>query len=782
MFRALDSGITYIGNEVARATAACLRHPAITLAFYVLVSILLGLGATRLDRVSSFLGFLPEEDREVASYREFLEEYASDDLVLVASRCPGPAVCRSVLDPQALSALRRIEERLRSVPGVQQVTGLLSAPVFEGDDAFLYARRLGELDPRDAEGIREIGQKIVADPRLRGSIISPDERTAGIVVRCSSSQMSEEERLRFVEAIRGLTDRFEAETGMTTYVVGDVVAESLVNRYTREDLALLTPLMFALVLAIFGWLFRDFTAAVAPLVAIGVATVVPFGLMGLLGIPITVLSSALPILVVVIGVTDSMHLVTRFFHHAERGESTASALETTAGELGVPSLVTALTGSAGLLSFSLSPMPHFREFGLFSALGVFAAFATTFTLLPVLFLALPPRSRPRPSLELAGRALVGVHRFSTGRSGIVLIGSIVLAVGGLAGILDLRVQNDWLRIVDSRDYIYRSEQFVRENLRPTRTVEILLEARDGENVTDSIMLGEVRAVADRLRGEPRFGRVDSVLSLIRQVHDLASAQDTEPEELPATAAEISETLFLATSAAPELVRSFLSVDQKVVRLSVGFHYSDSRTDLALLERLRGDIRSIAPSWEPSITGLSSLNPRIGELVLETQLTSFSGAFVTIFVVIAILVGSLRLAALGMIPNLLPVVMILGLMGYWSIGLDVGTAMVATILIGISVDDTVYFLVHYRAARLRGESTSDAVRYAFEFSGRAALFSTLILASGFVLLGFSRFRSLAYFGFLSSLAVVLAALAEFLVLPAVLMGATRMQEWVRERRA
>ena len=159
-----------------------------------------------------------------------------------------------------------------------------------------------------------------------------------------------------------------------------------------------------------------------------------------------------------------------------------------------------------------------------------------------------------------------------------------------------------------------------------------------------------------------------------------------------------------------------------------------------LERV---VTEAAPNWSVSTTGISDLNALLSELVLWTQVNSFSGAFLTILVVLTLLIGSIRLGLLGMIPNLLPIVVLLGVMGYWGILLAIGTAMVATILIGISVDDTVYFLLHYRNARKRGEDVSGAVRFSFGFSGNAAMFSTVILASGFMLLGFSEYQELAY---------------------------------------
>lgn len=554
MPRALDAAIAHIGRGVAQATAACLHHPFRTLAVYALLCAFLGTSATHLDRMSSFLGFLPEGSREVRTYEMFLEEYASNDLVLVATQCPPLEICESVFDPRILSLLGELEGALRAIPGVQHVTGLLSAPILGGGPSHLYALRLAEVDPAHPSDVRRLADELMSDPRLVGSVVSADERTAGVLVRFGGLRMSEDDRNRFIDALLDVLDGFEERTGMTTYAVGDLVAASLVNRYTREYLELLTPFMFGVVLLIFAWLFRDVTAAVAPLITVGIAVTVPFGLMGLLGVPITVLSSTLPILVVVIGVTDSMHLVTRFFHHAERGRGTGEALERAAGELGVPSLVTALTGSAGLLAFLLSPMPHFREFGLFGAIGVLSAFVTTFTLLPVLFLLFQPTSRPRPSLELTGRALMGVHAFATGRWGVLLIGVVVIMVAGLVGLKDLRVQNDWLGIVDRHDYIYRSEQFVRENLRPTRTIEVLLEARNGATVTDAVMLGEARAVEGRLASEPRFGRVDSVLGILRRVQAVIGGDLVHQD------GGAREALFLASSTTPDLVRSFLTLD------------------------------------------------------------------------------------------------------------------------------------------------------------------------------------------------------------------------------
>jgi predicted RND superfamily exporter protein len=427
-------------------------------------------------------------------------------------------------------------------------------------------------------------------------------------------------------------------------------------------------------------------------------------------------------------------------------------------------------------------MPRLQEFGVFAAIGVMGGFLATFTILPVLIVLLPPASRPRPGLALADRVLDAIRLFSLEHPGRLLLTAALVTALAFVGIHSLKVQNEMLELLDENDYVYRSEVFVRDNLRPTRTLEVIFEAPAAARITDPGALRELAAVEALLLEQPQVARVDSALELLRRVGSLLELPSSDASRLPESSGQAEEALFLLESAVPQVLQSFVSVDRKLVRLSAGFLYSDTRRDLATIESMRRALPDLAPSWNASVTGTTSLSVRLSELILETQITSFSGALVTIFAILALLVGSVRLALLGMIPNLLPIVAILGLMGGWGIRLDVGTAMVASILIGISVDDTVYFLVHYRDARRAGLDLSDSIKYTFAFSGKAAIFASVILAGGFTLLTFSRFQTLAYFGLLCTVAVVAALICELFLLPAVLDRSTRLGAGYRSTRS
>jgi predicted RND superfamily exporter protein len=238
--------------------------------------------------------------------------------------------------------------------------------------------------------------------------------------------------------------------------------------------------------------------------------------------------------------------------------------------------------------------------------------------------------------------------------------------------------------------------------------------------------------------------------------------------VPTRGDQASQLLLLAEAADAEGVASVVTGDRRLARLSAGYAWGGSdavREDLRILREELGALLGGGGSW--SLTGSIVLSAHVADLILEGQIASFSTAFLTIFAILFLFLRSLWLGALGMIPNVYPVAVILGFMGWTGINLDVGTAMIASILLGVSVDDTVYFLLHYQRARRGGATVRDAIAYTFSISGKPAIFCGSIIALGFFVLGFSSFQSLAIFGLLSGVAVVLAGATELFLMPALL---------------
>lgn len=429
--------------------------------------------------------------------------------------------------------------------------------------------------------------------------------------------------------------------------------------------------------------------------------------------------------------------------------------------------MTALTASLGFLSFLAGPIPIVRDFGVAAAVGVMGGWLLTFGLIPVLAMLRrsdAPRSVP-PAFALGNRVLDRVLGLAHGHPGVVLATGLVAVGISAVGMTRLVADSDTLELLGERDYMAQSVRFIRERLGPAARIDVVYELPPGGSLADPEHLRRLERVEELLLEETRVEPVLSVLPILR----LANRELTGgPFEVPADRLQAAQLLLLVESAAPEVLHRVVTPDGRMAHLAAPHVYGSASAGKAQLERLRAQVGSVldghAGWW---ITGGALLSSHIGDLILENQLASFSTAFLTIFAVIFVFVRSFPLGALGMIPNVLPVVVVLGLMGLLDVKLDVATAMIASIVLGVSVDDTVYFLLHFQRARGMGASVPEAVSHTFALAGKPALFCAIVLALGFFVLGLSNFQSLAYFGLFSALAVLVAAVAELFLLPALL---------------
>ncbi|MFQ5698403.1 MAG: RND family transporter [Myxococcota bacterium] len=771
----LERAIAALGARTAALTRTCLRQRGLVFVVSALLCAWLGAGVAQLHNVASIRGFVPETDPELRRFDAFLADFPSDSDSLVVVSCAG-ASCRSILEPAFVRRLRTLEEELWKIDGIEGVTGLWSTPILRSEGDSLRISTLDEETARDPVAVRAFGVQLLREPLAADALLSRDLQTTAIVVKATMPDWKSASGTQFrklLNDLRTVADRFSEDTGAIVFIAGPIVATEISIENTQADLRLLGPLMFGVMLVAFFAIYRSVAFTLAPILVVGIATLATFGAMGHWGAPITTVSGVLPTLIVIIGVTDSIHLLNRYSRHLD-SEGIEGALARAARDLGVPALVTSLTSAAGLAAFALGPMPRLREFGLFAALGVMAAFLATFTLLPVWIATFQTRRRPRKARTTSDIILTHSRRLSLRHPALVLASTACVVLVSVIGIRQLRIQNELLQLLDRSDYVYRSETFIRSHLRPTRTLELLFEAPDGTTLSDPRALRELAGVEQLLAAQEQVKRVDSVLPLVRRAGQLTGVPLDPETRLPEVPGETDELLFLIEGAAPRLLRSYLTLDHRLVRMSAGFLYSDTKSDLETIRRIQAQLPTLAPHWSASLTGTTAISVRLSELVLQTQLSSLTGAMLAILVILALLVGSLRLGLLGMVPNLVPIIAILGLMGFWGIRLDIGTAMVGSVLIGIAVDDTVYFLLHYRNARRRGLSLDEAVAHTFDFSGRAAIFTSVVLAGGFLLLTFSRFQTLAYFGMLCSLAILAALVCDLLILPALLALGERVR--------
>jgi predicted RND superfamily exporter protein len=722
------------------------------------------LGLPRLRSASYVEGHLPANDPELLRFERLEGEFGSDRVALFAFGCGERRACRDVFEPEVLALVGEMTRRVAEDRAVVEAVSLTTVAVLTGEAGDLRALRLGW--PGEVASVARFKELVGQDPVLSRTLVSKDLRATALLARFEAD-LPDAERNRSALSMLADLRALAKKEGFELFATGDVLFAAVSDEYVQGDLTRLTPLMIALIAGILLWIFRELTSVLLALVTVALPTIWAFGAMGWTGRPITPVVSTLPILILVVGLTDALHFLVRVHDLRRSRTNLRDVVLEVAQEVGRPTTVTAVTSSLGFLSFLAGPIPALREFGVFAAIGILGAWLLTFTWIPLALTRFGIRSplRTAPAFALGDRLLAGIHAMAHRRAPLILAFALVATGLSAYGVSRLTVENDGFGLLGEDDPLSISDRFLRTHLRGAGSVEIVYAPAPPRRLEAPEELRRLEEVERWFGPREGFGPVVSILPVLRVANrEVGDARFG----LPNTRGAAAQLLLLAETADPEAVRRLVTPDHALARLSIDFRERDLRVVRDTIEQLRqslGQIFDGAGEW--FLSGTLPLSLHIGDLVLESQVASFSTAFATIFAVLFFFVRSLPLGALGMVPNVLPVVGILGFMGLAGIHLDVATAMIASIVLGVSVDDTVYFLTHYQRARRGGATVRDATAYTFSLAGKPAVFGATLLALGFFVLGLSSFQSLALFGLLSGVAVLGAVLTEVVLLPSLL---------------
>ncbi|MCZ6782102.1 MAG: MMPL family transporter [Proteobacteria bacterium] len=742
-----------------------LRWPGATIAITLLVSAALCAGALRLTVDAGFRAYVGPDHPAVRELDGFLARFGGGLPAAAVWSCEGEAPCRSVFDPAALRMAHTVATYLEPVDGVLAVESpATSSLLVPGHDGFAVRRLVegGEVS-RDRALLAE---RALADPLWTDRLVSPDGRVGAILIELASS--GSDVNVRVMNALEEALAPFR-EAGFEFHLVGDPVEFVVAGRDLQEDTFRLVPAIVALIGLIVFALFRSAYVAFACLVTVGVAVGWSFGVMGWLGWPQTAVTQALAPFILVVGVCNAVHLLSRCA--AEGGADRGARIRAAAADVGPACVVASLTTAAGFLSFATSGAVSFVRFGVIAAVGVTGALVLTFTLLPALL-----RAAPLPAPPCTGgwrTALRQIVRVSEEHTGWILMAAAVVAILCGFGMTRLRVEVDVEHLFGEQSDVVRWIRFVEERLRESSTLEVELQLPEGAVVRDPAVLARVDRAAAALSAVDGLGAADSLLQPLSRLNRLLHDDDPAFERPGASAQANAELLFLAELQDPRYLGRWVGFDRRALRLSVPVAAESHSTSERLLANARDALtRELPESWSFALTGPLSASYHMVEEVQRTQLRSFATATLVVSVLIAIFLRSAWWGLLATLPNLLPVIVCLGAMGLWGIYLDIGTAMVAAVVLGIAVDDTVHLLSQYRRRIDAGVPPTAAIHESVVHVGRAVVTTSFALAAGFFVLTLSSWASVASFGFLSGISILAALVADLVVLPALLLAVSR----------
>ena len=732
-----------------------------------------GLLAGKLQTNNTVETFLVQGDPDLAFYRETIERFGGDRLVYLSVDFGGDGVF-------SVGSLRRLDEVTRAVAGVEgvaRVTSLASTDAILDRDGWVESGPLMVEPPSTVGEVERIEEKVFASSLLPW-FVSPDRGSALVVIEVDP-ELGPVELNRTVVAIHGALERPPGGDPSGYALAGNPVFAEAIDRLNARDQKLFSGLMLALVLISSALWLRRLTLALLVVAVVLVTVTWTTGLLVASGHQSNWVVAIVSPLLFLIGVASAIHVLSYYRDVLPGATSRREAVAETLQRVAVPCLFTSLTTAVGFAALMANQIGPIQVFGGFASIGVLLAFVATLLVVPAgLSLRRKRDGKKARRGTREGRALhrlTFLDRLAQEHPGIVLAASAVVALAVIAGVHGLRVETNNLEYFRQDTPVVRHSLSIEETYGGSAPLDVVVDTGRPDGVIEPELLTALVAFQDRLEAIPGVARGISLADLTRDLHHAMAGAD-RTTDLPDDLAMVDQLLLLPDAG---MVGRIVDTERRTTRVATRF--AGATLGLKQSRELLAQVQHAADETlgeGARLTGSSLLFIRMDRYLVTGQVRSLAIVLVLLLVIMTGLYRSLRMGLLAMIPNVLPIAMMLGLMGWLDVPLDGLTAMIACIAIGIGVDDTIHYLHHLRHELGGAPDLSTAMSRTLAVVGRPIVFTSVVLTAGFGVFCFSDFLGTRNFGLLTGLTVMVALAADLLVLPAVLSLVGVPRSWRR----
>jgi len=746
-------------------TRWCLRHRLAVLMMLAAVSALAVVSLRSLEFDNSLEIWFLDGDPGIQRYRDFVEQFGSDEIVLMAWQVD------DAFSDQTLGRLARMERAAARVPHVLAVHSLASAAIPRDEDDELATGALFTPLPADPALRARRARAALASPLLTSSLVAPDGHAVAVLVEVEHRE-GEFDYKR--EVLAGLEQVVSAESrggGPKIAMTGTIVLDRAFFDRTERDMVLFVPILIGVICIAMLALFRRLSSVAVPLSVVCVALLWTLGLQGLVGWKITVVSSVLAPLILAMGIADAVHVYSEYLSQVRIARSRTEAVVGALVVVWRPCLFTSLTTAAGFLSLLVSPIRPVRQMGVLAAGGVLLTLLVTICLVPIVlsFIRPPPEGAlERQRRGTLARLLDLLTGGSPRRWWVAVAVTCGLVAAALIGIFNIRVGTNMLEFFPPQDPVRQATEQVDRLLGGSVSVEYLIRADGKHGYLTPERLARLDAFADYLRGQPNVVGVHGLTEVLKELDAAMRAVPADQGRLPAKADLLAQYLTLIEG--NDLYQRYVRRGGKLGRFSLRVKMIGSEIlaqKVPEIDHYR-ETEIETPGFSLPGTGMVPLMNRMERFLMRSQLESFGLALAVISAMMMLVLRSVRLGVFGMIPNLVPILITLGVMGVAGIRLDIGTVMIASVVLGLVVDDSIHLLARIqRNLAASGAELGEAVDTSIREVGRPILVTSLVLAAGFWSLLFASFQPNIYFGLLAGVTILTALVADLVLLPAIL---------------
>jgi predicted RND superfamily exporter protein len=742
----------------------------------VVLAVVVGSGAGRLAFSTNYRVFFSEANPELQAFENLQNTYTkNDNFFFVIEPADSDA-----FDADTLVAVERLTEAAWQIPYAIRVDSVSNFQhTYSIADDLIVEDLVRDAVDRDVGYLSARRDVALAEPLLRDQIVTGDAGVTAVNVVLQYPEKGLMEVPEAVEFARGLKTQIETEfPGVQIHLTGVSMLNNAFAETGMSDAATLMPLMFVVIFALTWLIIRSFVATFSTLLVIGLSTMVAMGVAGFAGVKLTPIAMSAPIVILTLAVADSIHILLSLRGLMREGLGKSEALVEAVRVNFLPVSITSLTTIVGFLSLNFSDSPPYWHLGNITAVGIGAAWMYSITLLPAMISILPYRIKKSDGTEWSVRMMDRLADVVIGNYRKLFVGVGLVALGLIAFIPTIDFNDQWVEYFDER-IEFRTDSDEAQEFFGLYPIEYSVPASGPGGVSEPEFLSNLDRFTEFLRAHPSVTHVYSLSDIMKRLNRNMHGDDVSYYSIPVDRELSAQYLLLYELSLPYGLdlNDRINIDKSATRITA----TVSRATTTETKQFFADVDAwMSDNWpaymrtEP--TSAAVMFTYISERNMQNMVTGTILAIAAIALIMMFALRSVRLGVLSLVPNGLP---ILTTFGAWAllvgeVGFSVAT--VASISLGIIVDDTVHLLSKYvRARDERRLSVEDSIRYAFHNVGTAIVVNTIILTAGFLVMTTSAFKMNVDLGLMTVLAIIFALILDFLFLPALLLLGRREHE-------
>lgn len=758
-----------------------LRNRILILSSIVLITILLATQWKYIQFTQTEANLIPADDKINVDYRKFLSQFGEEgNLIVIATKDQKlftPKVYKDWCELIQTIKSHKEVSLIVSVDNLQQLTKNDSLQTFE------LKPFVDESKTQKPQYLKQIKSELFSKlPFYEGLLFNKKTGAIRSAIYLDKKIVNTKQRKNFVlNDLIPAIEKFKKESGVDLHTSGMPYIRTLNAKTITDEIGLFIGAALLVTSLIFFYFFRSFRATMISLIIVIIGVMWSFGIMGVLGYEITVLTALVPTLVIVIGIPNCIFFINKYHQEYYKHSNKAKSLQRVITKTGTATLMTNITTAVGFATFIATNNVLLREFGVVTTINILGIYLLCLLLIPIFFSYIPPpiprhlNHLERESLTSFLRWIVNTVKFN--RLG-VYITSICLLILGIIGIYKIRISGSIIEDMPKKTAFFDDIRFFEKEFDGVMPLEIMIDTKRKNGALKLSNLRRMEDLEQTIVDVPELSKPLSIVNIAKSFNQAYYNGNPDFYTLPSNQEEIFLLPYIKNSLKKtnnNQLKSYISSDGSIARMTTFIKDENGEKMEAIEAHLRNKVDKLFPSprYEVIITGKASVFQKGTKYLLDNLLSSLLFAFLITGGLVAIMFRSFKMVLVSIIPNLLPLLMTAGLMGFLGIPLKPSTILVFGIAFGMSVDDTLRFLAQYRLELSRNDwKIKKSVFATFDDAGISMFYTSIVLFFGFSVFMLSSFGGTIALGGLVALTLFFGMLSNLVLLPSLVLSLNR----------